>query len=591
MKKLKFLLLLLMVASTLLSCSPEPQETEVTTVAETEAELPSLQLIENGKTSYEIVYPDSTDGVTLKAATKLKNLFLEETGLSIETNTDYLQSGKTHDGDVCKILIGKTNYPQSAKAYEGLRYYDYHVEIVDSHLVIAAHQESTYDAALKWIAENLLSNTTGNKGKETLMIETAPQTNSVKKPANTLTDWKIAGVSAQKYKIVYDSALDSRAMEAFRLELAKKSDFYLEMAPDTETDPGEYEILIGETNREESTQVDALKALHYSFRVVGSKLVIKAAGAHSLQKVLDDFIPILAQDAKKLSMNATFEWTDSMFDDPHDVSLADGANLRLMTANVMANIHNYNNLMREANFDFNRCAEIFYGHLDFYKPTVIGLQECCTSWNRAIKEYDEFDSKWALLEFKNPNSAVSNEFVMSTIMYRKDLLTLVDSGSQYYTAFNNGRCRCITWAVLRDNATGKEFCFASTHWDGGTASDGSEMPNTMVQVAEMTAFVNRMAEKYPVYTTGDFNRNEYTVAFKQYLADTNSADCMYAAEKRLNKLGSWHDWGKNTASAGSCDHITVTKKDTKVLQFETLMYNDQIYASDHAWLIADIQFQ
>ena len=62
-------------------------------------------------------------------------------------------------------------------------------------------------------------------------------------------------------------------------------------------------------------------------------------------------------------------------------------------------------------------------------------------------------------------------------------------------------------------------------------------------------------------------------------------------KKRLNKLGSWHTWGQLTSSAGSCDHITVTSKDTKVLQFETLIYNDQHYASDHSWLIADIQFK
>ena len=90
-------------------------------------------------------------------------------------------------------------------------------------------------------------------------------------------------------------------------------------------------------------------------------------------------------------------------------------------------------------------------------------------------------------------------------------------------------------------------------------------------------------------TTGDFNRNEYSNAFKSYLSKINSVDAMYAARKRVNIAGSWHDWGKNTASAGSCDHITATKN-MSVLKFETAMYNQQIYASDHAWLVADIKF-
>ena len=586
MKHLKFFLLLLLVASTVLSCASNNGEGGDTTVEETRAEeeIPFLQLIENGKTSYEIIYPDSPDGATLQAATQIRNLIADKTGVMMETNTDYLQKGKTHDEDVCKILIGKTNYPQSTQAYSSLLYYDYRIEVIGTHLVLASYQEAGYDQIVKWLSDNLNA-----EGKE-LTVKTKPVHASVKKPSSVLTSWKIAGVSIEKYKIVYDPSLSAQTMEDFRLELAKKTGYYLEMAPDTEAELYEYEILIGDTNREQSARVETPKALHYSFRVLDKKLVVKVAGAHSLMKVVTDFVPILAQESKSINMTATFEWTDSLFDDPHDVSYAEGTNVRLMTANLMANIQGYNDLMREAKFDFNRCAEIFYAHLDFYKPTVIGLQECCMDWNRAIKAYPDFD-QWALLEFQNPNHAVKNEYVMSTIMYRSDLFTLVDSGMQYYSAFNNGRCRCITWAVLRDNATGTEFCFVSTHWDGGSTESGGETANTMQQVAEMTAFVNEMAKKYPVYTTGDFNRNEYTVAFKQYLADTGSADCMYAAAKRVNILGSWHTWGQSTASAGSCDHITVTKSNTKVLKFETLMYNDQIYASDHAWLIADIQFQ
>ena len=191
-------------------------------------------------------------------------------------------------------------------------------------------------------------------------------------------------------------------------------------------------------------------------------------------------------------------------------------------------------------------------------------------------------SKWEILKIQNPN--VSSEYVCSTVMYRKDLYTLKDSGMQYYSAYNNGRCRCITWAVLQDKTSGKSFCFVSTHWDG----DGGE--NAPTQLAEEVEFVNTMAASYPVITTGDYNSNEYTNSFKSFLSQTNSADAMYAAANRVNVAGSWHDFGKDTPSAGSCDHITATKSNVKVLKFETLMYNEQIYCSDHAWIIADLQF-
>ena len=218
--------------------------------------------------------------------------------------------------------------------------------------------------------------------------------------------------------------------------------------------------------------------------------------------------------------------------------------------------------------------------LEFYRPTVVGLQECCPTWYKGIKESEGFED-WSILEIQNPK--MQTEKVFSTIMYRKDLFTLVDSGMQYYSEYNNVRCRCITWAVLRVKATGKEFCFVSTHWDGGSTS------KTMTQANELTAFVNRMAATYPVVTTGDFNSNESSEALRKLLSGADSVDCMYAAKNRLNQLGSWHGWGKDTASSGSADHITATK-DMTVLQFETLIYNEQIYASDHSWLVADVQF-
>ena len=104
----------------------------------------------------------------------------------------------------------------------------------------------------------------------------------------------------------------------------------------------------------------------------------------------------------------------------------------------------------------------------------------------------------------------------------------------------------------------------------------------------MAAFCNGMAAKgYPVITTGDFNSNEISKAFPKLLADCNMQDCKFTAKKLLNSIGSWHELGLATPSTYSCDHITATK-DVTVHQFETLIYNEQIYGSDHSWLVSDI---
>ena len=93
-----------------------------------------------------------------------------------------------------------------------------------------------------------------------------------------------------------------------------------------------------------------------------------------------------------------------------------------------------------------------------------------------------------------------------------------------------------------------------------------------------------------VYTT---NRRiwEHDENFKEYLKLIESSDAKYAAAKRLNDIGSWHELNQANHSAGACDHITTTNKDIEVLKFEMMVFNEQIYCSDHAWAFADIKFK
>ena len=204
------------------------------------------------------------------------------------------------------------------------------------------------------------------------------------------------------------------------------------------------------------------------------------------------------------------------------------------------------------------------------------------SWYEAMDDYAEID-KWELIKFTNAQRN-DGEYVFSTVMFRKDLYTLVESGTKHYSKHNNARCRLYTWVVLKDNATGKEFTFVSTHWDGG-----SSVENTLVQVAELTAFVKKMNERGPVFTTGDFNRNEITDEYKKYLADADIYDAKLDTLKKVNDIGSWNDFTQSNFSWGSCDHITATK-DTTVQKYQTITGNETIYGSDHCWIIADIKF-
>ena len=589
MKRFLVILLALLCCLSLASCgflgkwSESGSETDTHGEAESdtphgnEGEAP-VYIVSDNVSEYSIVYPESSTGEEMLAVNDVYNVFNKKTGVKLGRDDDYLKDGESRE-ETYKILVGRTNYGLSATAYEGLRYHEYRILTDRTCIAVAAYSFEGFSAAMAYIEENLLSGFSDGKLK----------LRSIDVKAAAIEDydvdsWTIGGNELKNYKLVYADGIDRAQMIALRNDIAKKTGWFLEVVSDKEAESGKYEILIGDTNREESVQT-TVDALSFTVKTVNDKLVIKTGGVRSFDLLMEDFDGFVIQGEEKIKMGDGYEQTGDFYDDPNNVLVHKDANIRILDANVQANRKDY---MEEdtAAFGFDRRLEIFFAALDFYQPTVVGLQEFCMSWYQGVEQYQHID-KWEILKFQNPN--LPAEYVLTTIMYRKDLLTLVDSGMTYYSAFNNGRCRAITWAVLRDNATDKEFCFISTHWDGGNGDINGETENTMVQVGELSAFVKKMSEKYPVFTTGDFNRNEYTNAFKTYLSNIKSVDAMYGAEQRLNVLGSYHGWGKNTASAGSCDHITATK-DTTVLKFETLMYNQQIYASDHAWLIADIKF-
>ncbi len=575
MKKLLYLLLCLCLTLPLLACGGDtaPNESQAETQPEV-AEPAQMILAENGVTSYEVVYPLEALPADGAAAYNIQKAFEKATGASIKRHDDFLKKGQTHAGEKYRILVGHTNYPQSEELYEGLRYQDYRVTVKGDFIAVAAYTDAGYAKAIEWLQANVFAE--GENGRFTTMEQS---TAGCLVEKYNVAEWTVDGTSIAEFSIIYKDHDLKETVESFRDEIAVKTGFYLPVYSTVKMDPTAHEILVGNTGREESELLENPGALKYTIAVRNGKLLLEAGGEHSMIELLDVFLDKIMGKLETVTLTNDTTLKGDMFDDPYIKPMPENADIRVISANVLAQFIDYGAPEPE-DFAFERRLEIFLGMLEFYEPTVVGMQEFCKTWFKGVKQYDHMD-KWELLEFANPN--VKNENVASTIMFRKDLLTLVDSGMQYYSIYNNGRCRCITWAVLKVNATGEEFCFVSTHWDG---SDGDASFQN-AQVEELSEFVLEKSEKYPVITTGDFNANEKSAQFTTYLRNIKSIDAMHQSGARLNKVGSWHGWGETYNSANSIDHITVPRS-CRSLQFETLVYNEQIYASDHAWLLADV---
>lgn len=329
-------------------------------------------------------------------------------------------------------------------------------------------------------------------------------------------------------------------------------------------------------------ECEHLPYMHYSILVFSDRVEIRSGGFYSMSRATSIFFDLLVSSPSEVTEG--FSLIGDVLDDDIDHSKPKDSDLRIMSCNLLAEFESWT--AEEELFPYlpiYRRREILFSALDVYAPTVIGFQEATLGWYEALDDYmANHPGKWSILKFDNPNKN-NEEYVFSTVMYRSDLFSLVDSGMKFYSKYNNARCRCITWAVLKSVSSGKEFCFASTHWDGKGREHG------FLQVGEISDFVNSFKSSMPVFTTGDFNANEKSEEFKQYLRDADIVDSRYAASKIVTNVGSWHPFTSDKISWGSCDHITATK-DVTVQKYRAIWQSGIIFASDHCWIISDIKF-
>ena len=116
MKKILCVLLCVLMLLPLIACNDEsydaPQDgTTVENTVADQADAPKqmIDIIKDGVTSYEIIYPEKSNAQEANFINNFSAMFAEKTGVKLSAKDDFLKFGESHDTDTCKIFIGKTN--------------------------------------------------------------------------------------------------------------------------------------------------------------------------------------------------------------------------------------------------------------------------------------------------------------------------------------------------------------------------------------------------------------------------------------------------------------------------------------------------
>ncbi len=530
-----------------------------------------LKIVEDGASKFTIVYPDSPGTELFQAVRSLANDIKEATGVTIKTNNDFIKRGESHDSEAYEILVGKTNYDETAEVLNDLKMSDYAIVQSGHKIVITAHSVELTVRAINYYRKNLIKDNlkTDEAGKTSLLF--TPYT-FISKPA--VASLTIAGNELRDYKIVYAKGENGYMASAEQLRdlIGERYGYVLEVVADTAADPVNKEILVGPTNRPQSSAfmtAHPCETLQYALGVTDGRLLITGKPYSCLQATTRFSSRYLYSGSENVAIAEGELLVDSMRT-VKSAPLAEGADIRIMTANILAEMETWGGTTPVA-----RRVEIFAAVLDVYQPDVVGVQEVTNAWYSYLPKY--VGDKYVFLHPKTPTGLTN----YSSILYDKTKYDVIDSGVEYFSTDGPNNIRLVTYAVFSSKTSDVKFCLFNTHWCWDTAEHAHR------QATEEAALIKRVTAKYPYpyFCTADYNTIQETENYKYFLELTGAVDAKYAARDAgtlLNVSGGCGYLGTPRGESGnSIDHIFMSAT-CEARAFATITSNQTYDISDHS---------
>ena len=584
MKKCRYFFLLAVlcvVTLVLLSGCKKPNE-------EPPAAIPTITLAADGASSYVIVRADDASASVVAAASELWSNFKDKTGVKIDLCDEYRYTEK---GKPVAIVVGTTTDETSLRLKSGMRLADFTVHVEGSHLYLVGGSDEATVNAVNWFIENYLK-----EPVQSLTVEgNLDMRYTHEYPFSTLT---VAGNDLSSYRIVYDADLYYSGDCAKKVQslIADVYGFRLETVPDTEAASAN-EILIGDTNREESGAVISQFALpnrYWSVSVSGAKLVLANQGVRSGDAAISALEKMLGKVGEKtfdLSTSTLNLSGDVLSTDKKGIPRADGTDIRVMQSNVEGTLGNKPN-----GYTNQQRAELLADTYLVYFPDVITFNELYITTDRELVKY-----LVPLLEpyyaFAEPEwlGLYSNSEETSygqPIAYRKDAgLTVLDAGFNYLSDLIN--YHGASWAVF-EATNGNRFLVLAAHLSKNEDSNGKTITTWVENVMEIANLARLRYGNLPMVFGGDWyfsqSQSYYGAAYDYMIAQGLVDASETALKKHSPTIGTYHPIGEGKQDGVKQDLFFITPEWFQALSHKVIVDFYTVNASDHYPVITDIQF-
>lgn len=229
---------------------------------------------------FTIVYPNSADAAVKIMVSALRSSFEEA------MNADQLSENDGFDPDEYEILVGETNRPESAKAYEDLRSArtnyadDYIVRMDGKKLVIAAGSEYSLEKAIE-LVKSYCVDARSSISSDLNVVNRAEKNNLM------LGDSNIGSFVIRTEK--YSSYMTKSAAKELQKAVVEKTGYLIPV--EKETASSEHEILIGPNTRG-TKQIATVN--NYEIALSGNSLTLSAGSTTAANIAVTKFAGMLA---------------------------------------------------------------------------------------------------------------------------------------------------------------------------------------------------------------------------------------------------------------------------------------------------------
>lgn len=427
MKKLFSIVVCLLLMVSLLACGGESKKDGDNSASNNGVGVSHEDIVyidDAGESVYTIIRPAEGELEEGSCASFLFKQLKDKLGVGVRNTSD-----ESDGTDAYEILVGGTNRPESAQALQileaktGVRYDDYIVCSVGKKIVINAFNAEGLNRACEYFANNYVIKEGVKGGIEYTFAN----------PGEWQT-YTINGTNIGKYTIVRphfnSSYLTQLEMEKIVDTVYEKTGYMLKIVDDAYVEAEEYEIVVGETNRDGVKTVSGYDT--YDITVSGKKVYLNGGSAHSTSMAVAEFAKMLysgsVTDASTVS-NADYNTALKGYDtattyrpvyyDNFDGDAIDSTKWRLMKGSEFrkdGQNGKLSGMTYDPNYVYVRDGKFcIYGHEDeysYYGATLVNNKTM--RFHYGYVEHSvicpDGDGFWSLLWFDNRGDAENDLF-------------------------------------------------------------------------------------------------------------------------------------------------------------------------------------